>query len=169
MPAIEADLAHGGHWTLAGEKAEKLALLVFYRGLHCPICRNWVGELQRLLPEFERRGVSVIALSCDSRDDAEAACKQWNLRTLRVGYGVEPEDARKAGLYLSERSETDPATGAEHTRLFAEPAVMAVQPEGTLYMAWAQSNAFARPHLSEVLAALDNMLARGLPEPRGAA
>ncbi|HLX81730.1 MAG TPA: redoxin domain-containing protein, partial [Burkholderiales bacterium] len=66
MPAIDARLVSksaggGGRWALAREKSVKLSLLAFYRGIFCPICRVWVADLDRLVPDFEQRGVSVIA------------------------------------------------------------------------------------------------------------
>jgi peroxiredoxin len=160
MPAIEAHLAGGGEWRLAEEHPAKLALLVFYCGRHCPICRRWLGKLERLVPRFTEHGVSVIALSCDGREDAERAKREWKLcRELRVGYGVDPEDARKAGS--THRGDRPPHT---------EPAIFAVKPEeGTLYAAWAQSQPHARPHFADVLSAVEGLLARGLPPPRGAA
>ena len=54
--------------------------------------------------------------------------------------------------------------------LRVEPAILVVKPEeGTLYAAWVQSQQHARPHFSEVLAAVESMLAHGVPRPRGAA
>lgn len=169
MPAIDARLAAGGRWALAREKPDKLALLAFYRGIFCPICRNWVADLDRLVPEFEKRGVSVIALSCDRKDAAERTLAEWNLRNLRLGYGLDPEDARKAGLYISEGRGLNPETGLKEPMLFTEPGLLLVRPEGELYAAWIQSTPFARPHLAEVLTAVDNFVARNLPEPRGSA
>ncbi|MCX7962023.1 MAG: redoxin domain-containing protein [Burkholderiales bacterium] len=169
MPAIDARLAGGGRWALAREKPDKLALLAFYRGIFCPICRNWLVDLDRLAPEFEKRGVSVIALSCDRREGAERAVAEWNLRHLRVGYGVDPEDARKAGLYISEGRGLNPETGLKEPMLFTEPGLLLVRPEGELYAAWIQSTPYARPHLAEILTAVDNFVARNLPEPRGSA
>ncbi len=160
MPAIEAHLAGGGEWRLAEEHPAKLALLVFYCGRHCPICRRWLGKLERLVARFAELGVGVIALSCDAREDAERAKSEWKLAELRVGYGLDPEDVRKAGLYLTD----------EGGRLRTEPAILAVKPEdGTLYAAWAQSQPHARPRFAEVLSAVESMLARGLPPPRGGA
>ena len=48
MPAIDARLVGGGRWALAQEKPAKLALLAFYRGAFCPICRAWLADLERL-------------------------------------------------------------------------------------------------------------------------
>lgn len=169
MPAIDARLAGGGHWALAQEKSELLSLLAFYRGIFCPICRVWLGDLDRLVPQFERRGVSVIALSCDRKDGAEKAVREWGLKHLRVGYKLDVEDARRAGLYISEGRGISASTGEKEPMLFAEPALLLVRPEGELYAAWIQSTPYARVHLAEVLAAVDNFISKQLPEPRGSA
>lgn len=169
MPAIDARLVGGGRWALAREKPEKLALLAFYRGIFCPICRTWMTDLDRLAPQFEQRGVSVIALSCDKKEGAERAVQDWDLKNLRVGYRLDVEDARRAGLYISEGRGLNPSTGQKEPMLFAEPALLLVNPEGELYAAWIQSTPYARVHIAEILAAVDNFVARGLPEPRGSA
>ena len=169
MPAIDARLAGGGRWALAQEKPARLALLAFYRGAFCPVCRVWLAELDRLAPEFEKRGVSVIALSCDRKEGAEQAVSGWGLKNLRVGYRLEVEDARRAGLYISEGRGVNPATGLKEPMLFTEPALLLVKPEGELYSAWVQSTPYARVHLAEVLTAVDNFIAKNLPEPRGSA
>ena len=169
MPAIDAELVGGGTWHLAGENPEALSLVAFYRGLFCPVCRDWVADLDRLVPEFEGRGVPVIALSCDPRERAEKAVAEWGLKNLRVGYGVDPEDARKAGLYISEGRGVNPVSDIQESMLFSEPGVFAVRPDGTLYAAWVQSTPHARPHLAEILAAVEQFISKDLPEPRGAA
>jgi peroxiredoxin len=169
MPAIDARLAGGGRWALAREMPATLSLLAFYRGIFCPVCRTWLADLDRLVAQFEKRGVSVIALSCDRKDGAERAIADWGLKNLRVGYKLDVEDARRAGLYISEGRGLNPSTQLKEPMLFAEPALMLVKPEGELYAAWIQSTPFARVHVAEVLTAVDNFVAKGLPEPRGSA
>jgi len=34
---------------------------------------------------------------------------------------------------------------------------------------WIQSQPYARPHLAEILTAVDNFVSRGMPDPRGSA
>jgi len=174
MPAIDARLVKRApgdplRWALAGEKPARLSLLAFYRGIFCPICRVWVSDLDRLVPEFGKRGVSTIALSCDRKDGAEQAVRDWGLKQLRVGYKLDVEDARRAGLYISEGRGISPVTGQKEPMLFAEPALLLVRPEGELYAAWIQSTPYARVHIAEILTAVDNFVARNLPEPRGSA
>ncbi len=169
MPAIDARLVGGERWALAREKAEKLALLAFYRGIFCPICRVWLADLDHLVPQFEKRGVTVIALSCDKKEGAEKAVAEWGLKNLRVGYRLDVEDARRAGLYISEGRGLNLVTNAKEPMLFAEPALLLVRPEGELYAAWIQSTPYARVHIAEVLTAVDNFTSKNLPEPRGSA
>ena len=64
-------LAHGDY-LLTSEAPGNFSLVVFYRGLHCPICLKYLLELARLLPEFDQRGVKVIAISSDTRERAQA-------------------------------------------------------------------------------------------------
>ena len=173
LPSIGARLVQGKgageRWTLAQEKAKRLALLAFYRGAFCPICRVWLADLDRLVPEFEKRGVSAIALSCDRKEAAEKSVKDWGLQHLRVGCQLDVEDARTAGLYVSEGRGMNPGSGLKEPRLFAEPALVLVKPGRVLYAAWIQSMPYARVHFAEVLTAVDNFVAKNIPAPRGSA
>jgi peroxiredoxin len=68
VPALSVPLAGGGRFDLDTEKPERFTFVVFYRGLHCPICRTQLGDLESKLPEFAKRGVTVAAVSSDTRD-----------------------------------------------------------------------------------------------------
>jgi alkyl hydroperoxide reductase subunit AhpC len=48
-----------------------------------PVCTTELGQVSRLKPEFEKRGVRVIGLSCDSVDDH----KRW-LKDIEDTQGV---------------------------------------------------------------------------------
>ncbi len=47
VPALVVDTLSGS-WSLADQKPENFTMVVFYRGLHCPICSKYVGELDKL-------------------------------------------------------------------------------------------------------------------------
>jgi peroxiredoxin len=101
VPALDVPLVSGGRFNLVAERPERFTLLVFYRGLHCPICRAQLKELESKLPEFQKRGVSVVAISFDSQDRAGRAKSEWGLPNLRLGYGLDLGTARGWGLYVS--------------------------------------------------------------------
>jgi peroxiredoxin len=162
VPALEVDLTQGKRWSLATQRPERFAMLVFYRGLHCPVCRKYLPELAKLGEEFVRRGVSPLALSCDTRERVQAARSEWRLEPLEIGYGLSIDTAREWGLYISAgRGKT--SIGIEEPALFCEPGIFLLKPDRTLFWSNVQSMPFARPHFDEVLAGVDVVIARDYP------
>jgi hypothetical protein len=49
VPALEVATLEHGNFQLASDAPDKFGLVVFYRGLHCPICL-------KLLPSKPRKG-----------------------------------------------------------------------------------------------------------------
>ncbi|HQY38235.1 MAG TPA: peroxiredoxin-like family protein [Giesbergeria sp.] len=162
VPALQVStLAHGA-FDLSADAPERATLVVFYRGLHCPICQKYLLELGRLLPEFGRRGVKVVALSSDTQERAQAMADKLNAPDLRVGYGLSLTVARAWSLYVSAgRGLT--SIGLEEPALFSEPGVFIVQADGTLYYGAVQTMPFARPHFDELLGAMDFAIAKSYP------
>ncbi|MBS0336167.1 MAG: AhpC/TSA family protein [Proteobacteria bacterium] len=162
VPMLELDLAGGGTFSLAGERPQQFTMVVFYRGLHCPICRRYLSELETLLPEFEKRGVSVIAASSDPQDRAEQAKAGWGLKNLRIGHGLSIADVREWGLYVS-RSNGMTSAGVVEPDLFNEPGLYIVRPDGRLYWGTTSTMPFGRPHFNEILQSLDFVIAKNYP------
>ncbi|WP_372423112.1 peroxiredoxin-like family protein [Salinarimonas chemoclinalis] len=162
VPALPLPLAGGGRFDLAEETPRHFTLLVFYRGLHCPICKVQLRELERQLGAFAERGVGVVAISSDDEVRAQRTKADWGLSELRVAYGLDLATARSWGLYVSTGRGTTSA-GIEEPALFSEPALYLVRADGTLYFGAVQTMPFARPHLSDVLAAIDFVLAKDYP------
>ncbi|MDP1530895.1 MAG: hypothetical protein Q8M05_16050 [Rhodoferax sp.] len=48
VPALNVALTTGERFVLGANPGEKFDLVVFYRGLHCPICAKYLIELERL-------------------------------------------------------------------------------------------------------------------------
>jgi peroxiredoxin len=162
VPALRVPTLTHGDFDLAADAAQHFTMLVFYRGLHCPVCLKYLLELGRLLPEFERRGVKVIALSGDTPERAQAMADKLNAPDLRMGHGLPLAAARAWGLYLS-TSRGATSIGIEEPTLFSEPGLFLVRPDGTLYYGAVQTMPFARPHFDELLAALDFAIAKDYP------
>jgi len=162
VPRLAVRLVGGGQFDIAAEQPERFTLMVFYRGLHCPICRTQLGDLEVKLPDFAKRGVNVVALSSDSAERAERSKREWKLPNLRLGYGLDLRVARAWGLYLSTgRGAT--SAGVEEPALFSEPGLFLVRADRTLYFASAQTMPFARPHFADILGALDFVIAKDYP------
>jgi len=162
VPALQVPTLAHGNFSLSEDAPANFTLVVFYRGLHCPICLKYLLELGRLQTEFAKRGVKVIALSSDGRERAQAMADKLNAPDLRVGYGLSLAHAREWGLCISTSRGTT-SIGIEEPALFSEPGVFIVRPDGTLYYGAVQTMPFARPHFDELLGALDFALAKNYP------
>ena len=162
VPALDVPQLTGSRLTLAAGAAPAFTLLVFYRGYHCPLCRTYLSELNRLHDEFAARGVVVKVLSSDSEERARRAADEWSLDQLDLGYGLSEADARAWGLYISTgRGLT--STGVEEPARFSEPGVFLIRPDLTLYWANVQTMPFARPHVGDRLGAIDVVVAKVYP------
>src|ERR671910_158700 len=162
VPELDVATLDEQRFRIWERKPKAFTMIVFYRGLHCPICKPYLRELDRALEEFESRGVDVIAVSTDTKERAARSKEEWELGRLPVGYGLEIAKAREWGLFISRGvKEPEPAE-------FAEPGLFLVRPDGALYAASVQSMPFARPHFSDVLAAIDYITKNNYP-PRGEA
>ena len=162
VPALAVPTVEGGIWRLADQKPQHFSMLVFYRGLHCPICSRYLGDLESKLGEFAKRGVTAIAISSDDEDRAREAKEKWRLSGLTVGYGLDLATARRWGLFVSAgRGKT--SIGVEEPALFSEPGLFLIRPDGTLYFSTVQTMPFARPNFADILTATDFVLAKDYP------
>jgi peroxiredoxin len=162
VPPLQVPTLGHGSFSLGEDAALNFTLVVFYRGLHCPICLKYLLELGRLQPEFDKRGVRVVAISSDGRERAQAMADKLKAPDLRMGYDLSLAAARQWGLFISTSRGTT-SIGIEEPALFSEPGVFIVRPDGTLYYGAVQTMPFARPHFDELLAALDFALDKNYP------
>lgn len=149
VPELQLDLINDTQWSLDAQQSEAFTLLVFYRGLHCPKCKEQLEELASKLGDFSERGVHLIAISCNTEKLAKKTAEEWDIPELPVGYALPIEKAREWGLFISKGiSEKEP----EH---FSEPGIFLIRPDGTLYASSIQTMPFARPQFDDILAAID--------------
>jgi peroxiredoxin len=154
-------LAHGA-FDLQSETPQHFLMIVFFRGLHCPLCIRYLKELGQLLPDLGQRGVSVIAISSDDEDRAKTMATKVGVPGLRFGYELPLSVARQWGLYISEGIGKT-SIGVEEPRLFAEPGVFLVKPDRTLYYGAVQTMPFARPSFADLMMAIDYAIGKGYP------
>ena len=162
VPALNLPLIGGGRYVLGAAPGEHFDLLVFYRGLHCPICAKYLLELERLGPEYASRGVSIMAISSDGEERARLMAEKVNAKALKFAYGLSLRSARQWGLYIS-TSRGKTSIGIEEPDLFSEPGVFLVRPDGTLYYGAVQTMPFARPQFQDLLVAVEFAVAKDYP------
>ncbi|MCH8105500.1 MAG: AhpC/TSA family protein [Proteobacteria bacterium] len=160
-PELNVDTLQGS-WSLNDQKPKNFNMLVFYRGLHCPICSKYIGELDKLAEDFAESGVSILALSSDGKERAQQAYENWGLKKLNLGYDVSVEQAQAWGLHRSAgRGKT--SAGIEEPAEFSEPGLFLTRPDNTLYWGQISTMPFARPHFRDILGALGFVLANDYP------
>ena len=161
-PSLRVPTVAGSEWDLSQRHADRFIMINFYRGLHCPICKTYLEQLNRLADDFAERGVDTLVVSNDPQDRAERTKQEWGLDKLTVGYGLSLEDARRWNLYISSSKGTTPM-GVEEPHEFAEPGLFLLKPDRTLYFISIQNMPFARPAWREVLGALDFVIEKDYP------
>jgi peroxiredoxin len=161
-PELEVDTLDDGRWRLSEQKPRNFTMIVAYRGYHCPICRLYIAGLDRMLDEFGKRGVEVLAVSTDTRERAQRTQEEWKLKSVRIGYGLSIDKAREWGLYISS-SRGKTSAGIVEPDLFNEPGLFLVRPDQTLYAAYISTAPFARPHFDELVKALDVIIEKDYP------
>jgi len=157
VPTLSLPMVGVGQFDLAQSASKTFTLLVVYRGLHCPICKTYLRDLDRKLAEFEALGVKVVAASTDTQEPAQQSKTEWGIEHLPIAYGLSVEQARAWGLFISAGiKDGEPP-------LFAEPGLFLIRPDQTLYAASIQTMPFARPSFSDVLAAVKFVTEKDYP------
>ncbi|MCC4213009.1 peroxiredoxin-like family protein [Leeuwenhoekiella parthenopeia] len=149
VPQLDLNLINGTRWELSKQKPERFTLVLFYRGLHCPICKKQLKEFTSKLSDFEERGVNVIAVSMDSEKRAKLSAEKWETGNLPIAYELTEDKAREWGLYISH------AIKEGEPKVFSEPGLFLINPDGTLYSSIIQTMPFARPDLDGLLKGID--------------
>ncbi len=162
VPNLIIPLIGGGQWNLAEANCRQFFMLVFYRGYHCPICKPYLQELQNLSTEYNKRGITTLVLSSDTQERAQLTKDEWQLHDLELGYGLSIEEGRKWGLFVS-TSRGKTSSGVMEPDKFTEPGLFLIRPNRTLYAALIQTMPFARSHFSDLLKAIDFIIAKDYP------
>lgn len=161
-PGLSLPTLDHGAFDLTSDGAERGTVICFYRGLHCPICANYLKELEKRTADFAERGVKTIAVSSDGEERARAMAEKIEAKDLRIAYDLPLSVAKDWGLYIS-TSRGKTSIGIEEPALFSEPGLFMVTPEQTLYYGSVQTMPFVRPHFSELVSALDFAIANDYP------
>lgn len=166
VPILALPLAAGGttgDLRLGTGADGRFSLVVFFRGLHCPVCRKQLSELDHRLGELNDAGVGrVVAVSMETPERAAHVVRDWNLGDLPVAHSLTEQAARRWGLFVSAGiKEGEPA-------LFNEPGMFVLDADGSLYWSSVASMPFGRPAIDDLIAGLRFAQDKNYPA-RGAA
>ena len=165
-PPLSLPTLSGDTFTLADRNPENFTIVIFYRGLHCPICKTYFKEVEESYPQFKASGMEVVGVSMDgrekalqfSKDVASNADTPSDALNVTITYGLKEEDARAWGLYISSKRE-----GSQEPDIFSEPGLFVIRPDNTVFMAQIQSAPFTRPPMEQLLGGLKFALENDYP------
>ena len=157
VPELFVDTTKGVKWNLRDNEPKNFTMVIIYRGIHCPVCKKYLEELNNKISDFQDRGVNVICISSNTEELAQKTVEEWKIDNLNIGYGLDVEEGRKWDLYVSE------AIKDSEPDKFLEPALFLIKPDNTLYSASIQSMPFARPKFDELLKSISFILKDDYP------
>ena len=151
-PKLSLPLTGGGSTddlALGSGADGRFSLVVFFRGLHCPVCRKQLSELDKSLDDLQQAGVGrVVAVSMETEERSDRLVEKWNLENLSVAHGLTEAQAREWGLFIST------AIKDGEPDVFSEPGVAILDADGSLFWTNVSSMPFGRPHLDEIIGGL---------------
>lgn len=150
-PRLSLPLTSGGttdDLQLGTGSDGRFSLVVFFRGLHCPVCRKQLGEIERRREELTEAGIGrLVAVSMETEDRSRQLVDEWGV-SVPVAHGLDEDAAREWGLFLSR------AVKEGEPEVFSEPGMFVLDSDGTLFWSSVASMPFSRPSLDEVMAGL---------------
>jgi peroxiredoxin len=141
-PNLSFKTLNGSTLSLHDNLSNEMNIVIFYRGLHCPICKEYLVSIQNQLDDYSDANTSVTVISMDSEEKAKKTQLDWGLDKLNIGYGLSLDDAKNWGLFISKsikEAESD---------IFCEPGLFVIKKDGSIYMVNISNMPFARPDLS---------------------
>jgi peroxiredoxin len=161
VPSLALPLVRGGttgDLALGTGADGRFTLIVFYRGLHCPVCRKQLRELDENMDELREAGVGrIVAVSMDTLKRATFSIDDWEITRLPIAHGLTEEAARQWGLFISQGfQEGEP-------ELFSEPGMFILNSDGTLFWSTVSSMPFGRMPVKAIISGLEYITENDYP------
>ena len=144
FPALSLPTLSAKSLLLGQPSKGQWQLLVFYRGLHCPICKKYLSQINEMKADFDKMNVQLVAVTTDPEEKAKKFAAELGLN-FELAYGLSIDQARDLGLYIS-----TPLDSTETDQPFAEPGLFFIRPDGGLHFVEVSSAPFCRPDLEMI-------------------
>ena len=148
-PELDLPTVGGGRFRLSDSRPRLLTMVVFNRGLHCPVCRAQLSELNRRIDELTERGIEIVSVSGETPDRAERMRTEWGIDRVPLAYAFTQTEMRAWGLFVSHAIKDD------ELPVFNEPGLFLIRPDGTVYYESILSMPVGRPRLDDLLGGIE--------------
>jgi peroxiredoxin len=176
MPGLKAGeqasdfkaLSHRGNMVTLSEKYEEgPVILVFYRGGWCPYCNTQLRELNANMGEFKKYGATVVAVSVDKVQMANATVEKEGLGfevisntqgDILENYGLVYKVSDELNAKYKNEYKIDlEAYSGRKDHLIAIPATYIINRQGKIVFAYANEDYKVRTSSQEIIKELKKL------------
>ncbi len=165
-PDFELPNVKGSSVRLSEKVNAGPVILSFYRGQWCPYCNLELKALQNALPELEKRGAQLIAVSPQTPDSSLSTTEKNEL-SFEVLSDEGNQVAQQYGLVFTLPEELRPiyagfgidlpAHNGDDTFELPIPATFVIGKDGAIALAFADADYTQRAEPDAIIAALDKL------------
>ena len=101
-PSLVLNTLDNQEWSLEKNLNNNMTMIVFYRGLHCPICSDFLKLIETQLEDYKKANTNVIVVSMDSKEKAEKTKESWGLSNLNIAFLVKKKQENGIYIFLSQ-------------------------------------------------------------------
>jgi len=137
--------ARGGDLSLTNTLARGPVVLSFYRGGWCPYCNLELRALQQALPDIERLGATLVAVSPQTPDESLSTAEKNDLaypvlsdvnsRTA-LAYGIAFDLAKELRPIYARFGHALPDRNGDESWTLPIPATFIIDRDGTIVLAY---------------------------------
>lgn len=167
LPDLTVFSIEGEPFNINEAVARQPTVLVVYRGGWCPYCSTQLQGLVEVLPELNRQGVQLLAISADRPAKLKESTGELDLKytllsdssmsatkNLGLAFKLNPQMLENYDHYGFDLEE---ASGMTH-HILPVPAVFVVGMDGVIRFSYANSNYKVRLEPAVMLAAVEAMM-----------
>lgn len=166
--AVLPDVTGATH-SLSDLYAQRPTVLIFYRGGWCPFCNLQIHEYSAAKPQFDARGVGIVAISVDKpSEEAKTQAKHGALfpmlsdsklvahRAYRVVHTTTFEERQ---AFAAHGLDLTAYSGESHGS-YAVPATLVIDRSGAVRFVHVDADYKTRPSAKQMLEVVDKVLGR---------
>lgn len=166
VPNVRGVDLKGQSVALAAIYEKSPVLLVFYREGWCPYCNREIHALSMAYPEFEKRGVTPVAMSVDLPEADSLSQATYTIpfpvlsdtsaESLLSFHVVKPADAAQLEHAKAPGVNVEQNSAQSHHEI-AIPALFLIDRTGVVRWAHSDPEYQVRPSTAQILAAIDGL------------
>ncbi|KAJ3127731.1 hypothetical protein HK100_009573 [Physocladia obscura] len=156
-PDFSASTTRGPISSFHAHKAGKWAVLFSHPEDFTPVCTTELGAVARLAPEWAKRAVSVIGLSCSSLDDHEVWVKDINeTQSCALEFPIIADPLREIATLYDMLDHQDPTNIDKRGMPLTVRAVFIIDPKNIIRLTLTYPASSGR-NFDEILRVIDSL------------